>query len=273
MLKNMAIHELALLATYWGVTTETIDKVEPDVDFSRCLTLKGPGGDEFTDFSRVGFTITTKDGAAVTLKIDRCGDAGGSGNSMAIVTKDGEELFKSVTPDAELEKTTAEQAAADPEMMPYFFLQHDDYITLKERTAAHVLEGKVGVLGRTGLAVLAAPCQATASEAASGLPFARAREEMPAVLNHTTVRGRWGGGGRGGGVGAEADAPRPATAKLSPISRCCALFRPYRTACPTASRRSTSPSTRSRWPSTSRRCCRSRSSRPREGCVRVAWSA
>ena len=36
------------------------------------------------------------------------------------------------------------QAAADPEMMPYFFLQHDDYITLKERTAAHVLAGKAG---------------------------------------------------------------------------------------------------------------------------------
>ena len=36
------------------------------------------------------------------------------------------------------------QAAADPEMMPYFFLQHDDYITLKERTAAHVLAGKEG---------------------------------------------------------------------------------------------------------------------------------
>ena len=59
-------------------------------------------------------------------------------------SQDGAELFKSVTPDEALEKTTAEQAAADPEMMPYFFLQHDDYITLKERTAAHVLAGKAG---------------------------------------------------------------------------------------------------------------------------------
>ena len=38
-------------------------------------------------------------------------------------SQDGAELFKSVTPDEALEKTTAEQAAADPEMMPYFFLQ------------------------------------------------------------------------------------------------------------------------------------------------------
>ena len=29
-------------------------------------------------------------------------------------------------------------------MMPYFFLQSDDYITLKERTAAHVLGSKEG---------------------------------------------------------------------------------------------------------------------------------
>jgi len=145
MLKNMAIHELALLATYWGVTVDTIEKVEPDAEFSRCLTLTGPGGDEFTDFSRVGFTVTTKDGTQVTLKIDRCGDAGGSGNSKAIVTKDGEEVYTSLTPDKELEEKTEAAAKADPEMMPYFFLQSDDYITLKELTAAHVNEKKEGV--------------------------------------------------------------------------------------------------------------------------------
>ena len=29
-------------------------------------------------------------------------------------------------------------------MMPYFFLQHDDYITLKELASAHVLAGADG---------------------------------------------------------------------------------------------------------------------------------
>lgn len=144
MLKNMAIHELALLATYWGVTTDTIESVQPDTEFSRCLTLKGPSGAEFTDFPRVGFTVTTKDGTSVTLKIDRCGDAGGSGNSMAIVTKDGKEIARTETPDDDLKDKTEAQVAADPEMMPYFFLQHDDYITLKEATAEHVLAGKPG---------------------------------------------------------------------------------------------------------------------------------
>jgi len=145
LLKNMAIHELALLATYWGVTVDTIAAVDVDAAYSRCLTLLGPDtGKEFTDFSRVALTITTKLGQAVKLQIDRCGDAGGSGNSVAIVTKDGKEVARTETPEPELKKTTAVQAAADPEMMPYFFLQHDDYITLKERTAAHVLAGKEG---------------------------------------------------------------------------------------------------------------------------------
>ena len=49
-----------------------------------------------------------------------------------------------MTPDDELEEKTAALAKADPEMMPYFFLQHDDYITLKERATAHILSGAPG---------------------------------------------------------------------------------------------------------------------------------
>merc|ERR1711971_926590 len=130
MLKNMAIHELALLATYWGVTVNNIASVTPDAEFSRCLTLTGPSGKEFTDFSKVGFTVETKDGNKITLYINRCGSTSG-GNSMAIVTIDGKEAFRSETPDDELKKYCDEAAKADPEMMPYFFLQSDDYKTLK----------------------------------------------------------------------------------------------------------------------------------------------
>merc|ERR1719316_162015 len=79
MLKNMAIHELALLATYYGVTVDNIESVVPDAEYSRCLTLTGPSGKEFTDFAKVGFTVKTKDGKTVTVKADRCGDPGGGG--------------------------------------------------------------------------------------------------------------------------------------------------------------------------------------------------
>jgi len=143
LLKNMAIHELALLATYWGVTVDTIESVTPDADFSRCLTLKGPSGETFTDFSKAGFTIATTEGQQITLLIDRCGsDAGG--NSVAIVSQDGGEVFRSETPDEELIQTVEAAAKADPDMMPYFFLQSDDYQVLKELTTSHVLQGKPG---------------------------------------------------------------------------------------------------------------------------------
>jgi len=143
MLKNMAIHELALLATYWDVTVENIKSVTPDAEFSQVLTLTGPSGKEFTDFSKVGFTIETKSGNVITLKIDRCGSTSG-GNSIAIVEKDGKEVFRAETPDDELKKYCEAAAKADPEMMPYFFLQSDDYKTLKDLATAHVLAGGKG---------------------------------------------------------------------------------------------------------------------------------
>jgi len=143
MLKNMAIHELALLATYWGVTVDTIESVVPDTEFSSCQTLEGPGGSTFTDFSKVGFTVTTKDGKTVTVNADRCGSTEGGG-SMAVVSVDGEEKFRAVTPDDDLKKVCEAKAKADPEMMPYFFLQSDDYVTLKERATAHILTGAPG---------------------------------------------------------------------------------------------------------------------------------
>ena len=82
MLKNMAIHELALLATYWGVTVDNIKSVTPDVEYSSCQTLTGPSGKEFTDFSKVGFTIETKDGVTVTVRADRCGSTTGGDSQV-----------------------------------------------------------------------------------------------------------------------------------------------------------------------------------------------
>jgi len=143
MLKNMAIHELALLATYFDVTVENIKSVEADAEYSEMLTLPGPSGKEFTDFAKIGFTIETKTGKKVTVKADRCGSTTGGG-SEATVTIDGKEAFKSLTPDAALQKHCDAEAKKDPDMMPYFFLQHDDYLTLKESAAAHIISGKDG---------------------------------------------------------------------------------------------------------------------------------
>merc|ERR1740138_1435161 len=126
MLKNMAIHELALLATYYGVTVENIESVVPDAEYSRVLTLTGPSGKEFTDFAKIGFTVTTKDGKTVTVKADRCGSTEGGG-SIASVSVGGVEKFVALTPDEDLKKI-CEAKAKDPataSLMPYFHLQHD----------------------------------------------------------------------------------------------------------------------------------------------------
>merc|ERR1719469_687417 len=63
MLKNMAIHELAICVTYYGVTIETIAKVIADKEYSSLQTLTGPSsGKEFTDFDKLKFKLITKDG-------------------------------------------------------------------------------------------------------------------------------------------------------------------------------------------------------------------
>mmetsp|Transcript_11458 Transcript_11458/g.14932 ORF Transcript_11458/g.14932 Transcript_11458/m.14932 type:complete len:357 (-) Transcript_11458:319-1389(-) len=144
MMKNFCVHELALLATYYGVTVDAIDRVEFDTEFTSCQKL----GD-YTDFDKVGFTIFTKEGKSVTVKADRCGGS----FSNAICTVNGEEQFRSVTPDEELSKIVAEKQAANPGYMPYFFLQHDDYITLKETVSRFILDGAQG--SPAGIATIA----------------------------------------------------------------------------------------------------------------------
>jgi len=135
MLKNMAVHECALLVTYYNVSVDNIAEVEFDDEFTSCQTLNG-----FTDFDKVGFTIKTKCGKTVSVKANRCGGS----NSRAVVEVDGKEVFSSITPDAELEARVSVQQAAHPAYMPYFFLQHDDYITLKERVCAHIAADAAG---------------------------------------------------------------------------------------------------------------------------------
>ena len=145
MLKNMAVHELALLVTYYGVRGDNIASVVPDKDYSSCQTLTGPDkGGAHTDFDAIGFKLTTTEGKSVSVFADRCGDAGGGGYSEAIVEDEaGEEVARTKTPDAALLSVVETKQKAHPDWMPYFHLQHDDYVTLKERVCAAVASGGV----------------------------------------------------------------------------------------------------------------------------------
>ena len=137
MLKNMAIHELALLVSFFDVKVETIEKCEADKTFSSCQTLKGPSGNDFTDFDKIKFTITTKSGKSVSVQADRCG----GDVSWAQVDKGGVEVFRHSMPDEE-DKANVEVLQKEyPGAMPYFFSQDPDYITVKERVAGHCANG------------------------------------------------------------------------------------------------------------------------------------
>lgn len=148
MLKNMLVHELALLVSFFDVTASTIDTVVADTAYSSFQTLKGPSsGNDFSDFSSLGFTVTTKAGKAVTVKGDRCGGLmpGGAmadGAMMyAAVEAGGVYHERAIMPNAELLAKVEAREKAEPGLLPYFYLQHDDYITLKERATAAIAAG------------------------------------------------------------------------------------------------------------------------------------
>jgi len=138
MLKNMAIHELALLVSFYDVSVDNIESVTADSSFSSLQTLKGPSGTDFTDFDKIKFTINTKNGNQVSVSADRCG---GSDSYATVQDADGKEVFRYYMPDEEDKAHVKELEAKYPTAMPYFFTQDPDYITVKERVAKHTVDG------------------------------------------------------------------------------------------------------------------------------------
>mmetsp|Transcript_43330 Transcript_43330/g.125261 ORF Transcript_43330/g.125261 Transcript_43330/m.125261 type:complete len:406 (-) Transcript_43330:47-1264(-) len=138
MLKNMAIHELALLVSFYDVSVDNIAEVIADKEFSSLQTLKGPSGKDFTDFDKIKFTIKTKTGKEVSVQADRCG---GTDSYATVTDASGEEVFRYYMPDEEDKAHVKELQAKYPTAMPYFFTQDPDYITVKERVAKHTVDG------------------------------------------------------------------------------------------------------------------------------------
>jgi predicted dehydrogenase len=144
MLKNMAIHELALLVSFFDVTVDNIKSVVADKAFSSMQTLPGPSGKKFTDFDKIKFTIHTKNGNAVSVQADRCG---GTDSYGTVSDKDGKEIFRYYMPDDEDRANVEILQAKYPTAMPYFFTQDPDYITVKERVAANTVDPGVEASG------------------------------------------------------------------------------------------------------------------------------
>jgi len=142
MLKNMAIHELALLNTFFGVSVSQLKDIKVLKD-TKQLELKKPSSpsdkpEYIKDFKTLSFLVTTKSGTMVSVNADRCG-----GNVSAAIVKDkkGKEIKTFEFPDAEEQAKVEEMSKADPDMMPYFFVQSDDYLELKTRVVNSCLKG------------------------------------------------------------------------------------------------------------------------------------
>lgn len=141
MLKNMAIHELALLVSFYHVTVDNIAQVVVDKEFSSLQTLPGPSsGKLFTDFDKIKFSIRTKSAPDTTVSVqaDRCG---GTDSYASVTDANGKEVFRYYMPDDEDKAHVEELKAKYPTAMPYFFTQDPDYITVKERVAKHTATG------------------------------------------------------------------------------------------------------------------------------------
>jgi predicted dehydrogenase len=135
MMKNMMCHELVVLLTYYGLTVDGIKTVIPDQEYTHSETRVG-----FTDFSRVGFTIITKEGRKFKL----CGDRSGGEHAEAIVSSGDKELFKAMRPDPEIIAQGKALEESEPGCMPYFYLQDAEYIGLKSAVVDHILKKRAG---------------------------------------------------------------------------------------------------------------------------------
>jgi predicted dehydrogenase len=140
MLKDMAIHELAILVTYYGVTVDTIEKVQADKEFSSFKTLRGPtSGKDFTDFDKLKFKIVTKAGVEVNVAADRCG----GDDSVGIVTdgSTGKELARYTMPDEETVANIPNLKQRIGDARPYLFSQDPDYLSLKTLVVNNCVDG------------------------------------------------------------------------------------------------------------------------------------
>jgi len=134
MLKNMAIHELALCVTYYGVTVDAIASVVADKQYSSLQTLGG-----ITDFDKLKFKIVTKGGAEISVAADRCG----GDDSVGIITdsETGAELARFSMPDDETVANIPSLKEKYGDAMPYFFTQDPDYLELKNLVVQNFLKG------------------------------------------------------------------------------------------------------------------------------------
>merc|ERR1739845_323378 len=120
-----------------GAKVGNIQNVEANKEFSSLQTLVGPSGKKFTDFDKIQFTLTMKNGTQVSVQADRCGGS----DSYAIIEVNGHEVQRYNMPDEDDKELVKKLKKKYPEAMPYFFTQDTDYQIVKERVAKNLVDG------------------------------------------------------------------------------------------------------------------------------------
>merc|ERR1712048_1350268 len=135
MLANMMCHELMVLVTYFGLKAYSIKEIK--VDPSSCKKEVRRG---HTDFRQMSFTLTLVDGRTFQLWGDRCGGE----YCEALISVEGSEVFRALRPDPALEAMSRKLELEKPGCQPYFYLQDEEYLDLKNAIFSHIQEGKAG---------------------------------------------------------------------------------------------------------------------------------
>merc|ERR1719199_2232732 len=124
-----------VLITYYGLTVDSIKKVEADPSYTKSEVRCGN-----RDFSRMKFTLTLSSGQEFVL----VGDRQGGEHAEAVVNVDGKAVLTAVRPDNEILATSERLEAELPGCMPYFYLQDGEYMALKQAVVSHVAQGAQG---------------------------------------------------------------------------------------------------------------------------------
>lgn len=136
MMKNMMIHEIVVLISYFGLKVDEVKEVVADETYTVRETRKG-----FTDFSKIKCIIKMKSGKEFTLWGDRSNGEYGE----LIAKSDDKELIKVVRPNEDMTSKAAELEKACPGCQPYFYLQDGEYLDLKQAVVDHVNTGAEGM--------------------------------------------------------------------------------------------------------------------------------
>ncbi|KAL7550746.1 hypothetical protein ACHAWF_013964 [Thalassiosira exigua] len=159
LIHSMAVQELAILVTQFGVKAEDIRdfKVNTNRLFSEKQTFYKTNGKELIDLSRVAFKITTVKGRSVSVMADRCG---GLVSFAVVKSHSGKELQRFQSHDEGEASIVQHELDEDKEILNQFIIERESYLELKTRLVKRILSGNTrkspGILSiQDGIDVLA----------------------------------------------------------------------------------------------------------------------